>query len=174
MTSPTSIDRPIYGDHYHSQYCSQELSNVSGNPFPPPLVAVQEDVVHRGADPPLLILGVVGLYAWGTSQPKPQGYAPTATVDSTRYTVDARSKQEWVPFDFNTGEVIDGDFTDTTWDIALQRTKLLTNSGVTNPSVPLAPTTSARSCFETQFRPRRPRSPSTFSGARTTTGRRTR
>lgn len=135
--------------------------------------------------PTLLILGVVGLYAWGTSQPKPQGYAPTATVeataavedvdvveettpeveavapqettspqetvtteepepvpdtaavvDSTRYTVDARSKQEWVLFDFNTGEVVDGDFTDTAWDIALQRTKLLTNSGVTNPSGP--------------------------------------
>ncbi len=129
--------------------------------------------------PALVILGVVGLYIWGTSQPKPQGFAPTATVeaaapiqdvdvveeatpevetpsppetvttegpapvpdvapvvDSTRYTVDARSKQEWVLFDFNSGEVVDGDFTGTTWDIALQRTKLLTNSGVTNPSGP--------------------------------------
>ncbi|GMQ93747.1 MAG: hypothetical protein BMS9Abin12_1227 [Acidimicrobiia bacterium] len=103
--------------------------------------------------PLVLILGVVGLFLWGSSQPKPEGFAPTVTdqvgspsaaqaaavketpIDEpTRYTVDARSKQEWILFDFNTGSVVDGDFSDAGWDIALQRTKLLTNSGVTNPS----------------------------------------
>jgi hypothetical protein len=129
--------------------------------------------------PVALILSFAGLYAWGTSQPKPEGFAPTIetqTAPSTddgaradesvqaqesavaqesapideepameeadpgqepiRYTVDARSKQEWILFDFNTGELVDGDFTAPGWDIALQRTKALTNSGVTNPSGP--------------------------------------
>ncbi|NHZ70613.1 MAG: hypothetical protein GWP18_03120, partial [Proteobacteria bacterium] len=129
--------------------------------------------------PALLVLGTVGLYAWGTAQPKPTGFAPTASVaagpsdvasgpgvetssdeelqpaeatdsqdDPTsveladtaatpiRFTVDARSKEDWVLFDFNAGGIVPGDFTEPGWDIALQRTGLLTNSGVTNPSGP--------------------------------------
>jgi len=129
--------------------------------------------------PIVLILSVAGVFAWGTSQPKPEGFAPTIEgqaaapiddgaevvgtvlteerapaeesapiddetagpeVDSVqepiRYTVDARSKQEWILFDFNTGELVDGDFASPGWDIALKRTKVLTNSGVTNPSGP--------------------------------------
>jgi len=126
--------------------------------------------------PVVLILALVGLFAWGSAQPKPEGFAPTAateattviddsapvvettvvqesppveprsptgetasvddTVETIRYTVDARSKKAWVLFDFTTGELVDGDFTTAGWDIALKRTKLLTNSGVTNPSGP--------------------------------------
>ncbi len=126
--------------------------------------------------PLVLVVAVVGLFAWGSTQPKPEGFAPTATaevttqideaapvdettlaqdapsvdqtaptgetasanddVETIRYTVDARSKQEWILFDFTTGELVDGDFTTPGWDIALKRTKLLTNSGVTNPSGP--------------------------------------
>ena len=127
--------------------------------------------------PVVLILSIAVLFAWGTSQPKPEGFAPTVEVQAAapiddgpqtveavpveeaapdeesiplveetateeavpaqepiRYTVDARSKQEWVLFDFNTGELVEGDFAAPGWDIALQRTKALTNSGVTNPS----------------------------------------
>jgi len=126
--------------------------------------------------PAVLVLAVVGLFAWGGSQPKPEGFAPTAatqasapgdeasaaresspsqdapvvdttaptsvttpaidSVQTVRYTVDARSKQEWMLFDFTTGELVDGDLTTPGWDIALKRTQLLTNSGVTNPSGP--------------------------------------
>lgn len=129
--------------------------------------------------PALVVLGAVGMYAWGTSQPKPAGFAPTVNatsgpsdvaagssieaspddeppmaeadspqsdlpsaglaepvVEPIRYTVDARSKEDWILFDFDTGDVVHGDFADPAWDIALQRTNLLTNSGVTNASGP--------------------------------------
>jgi hypothetical protein len=50
----------------------------------------------------------------------------------TRYTVDARSTVDWVLFDFDKGAVVEGDFSSSGWDLAFRRTKLLTNSGVTN------------------------------------------
>lgn len=93
--------------------------------------------------PAVLILGVVGLFVWGSFQPKPLGFAPTdpdevavVTEDWIRYTVDATSKTEWVMFDFEKARVVEGDFTAPGWDVAFKRTKLLTNSGVTNPSGP--------------------------------------
>ena len=39
-------------------------------------------------------------------------------------------------FDFETGRVLESDFGSSDWDMAFRRTKLLTNSGVTNPSGP--------------------------------------
>ncbi|HDH03311.1 MAG TPA: hypothetical protein ENH15_03600 [Actinobacteria bacterium] len=93
--------------------------------------------------PVALILGVVGLFVWGSLQSKPAGFAPSdpdeaATVGEewTRYTVDVTNGDEWVLFDFERGRVVDGDFTSPGWDVAFKRTKLLTNSGVTNPSGP--------------------------------------
>ncbi|GMR02364.1 MAG: hypothetical protein BMS9Abin20_0698 [Acidimicrobiia bacterium] len=117
--------------------------------------------------PAALVLGVVGLFVWGSLQPKPAGFAPTDSDQAVassqvaapsqeavpseetvspeeavtseewiRYTVDAKSKQDWVLFDFDQGRVVDGDFTAPDWDVAFKRTKLLTNSGVTNPSGP--------------------------------------
>ncbi len=129
--------------------------------------------------PLVLVLGVVGLFVWGSLQPKPEGFAitvpdevatptettppsqdiepseatepsggsvapeentpseePTASEDWTRYTLDATSKQDWVMFDFAQGRVVDSDFSATDWDVAFKRTKVLTNSGITNPTGP--------------------------------------
>ncbi|MFV1961399.1 MAG: HmuY family protein [Acidimicrobiia bacterium] len=107
--------------------------------------------------PTVLVLGVIGLFVWGGFQPRPAGFAAiepegaalvedvvavvedeVAAVEEewTRYTLDARSMADWVLFDFEKGSVMDGDFASPGWDVAFRRTKLLTNSGVTNPSGP--------------------------------------
>lgn len=118
--------------------------------------------------PVALILVVVGAFAWGSLQPKPQGFAvadpgkavpATADADASassaqpevaaaveepappaveavRYTLDARSNEDWVFFDFVEGQVIESDFSAAEWDVAFRRTKMLTNSGVTNPTGP--------------------------------------
>jgi len=93
--------------------------------------------------PAALVLAVGGLFVWGQLQPRPPGFAPTnpdelavVTEQWTRYTVDATSTVDWVLFDFDEGRVVDGGFASAGWDVAFRRTKLLTNSGVTNPSGP--------------------------------------
>jgi hypothetical protein len=111
--------------------------------------------------PTVLVIAVVGLFTWGSFQARPAGFAPSAAAvgldviaegsddtvidpavetvverGPTRYTVDAVSRVGWVLFDFDEGGIVDGDFTTPGWDIAFQRTKLLTNSGVTNPAGP--------------------------------------
>jgi hypothetical protein len=106
--------------------------------------------------PVLIIIGIIGLFAWGQSQPRPEGFEPidepqvvapvvaAASVEEStpepiqiiRYTLDAKSSREWVLFNFNEGSVVDGDLSTLGWDLAFRRTKLLTNSGVTNPSGP--------------------------------------
>lgn len=112
--------------------------------------------------PAVVILGVAGLFIWGSFQPRPAGFEPDEVVvvdteapivgdevatavgdevaasedEVTRYTLDATSRDDWVLFDFDTGRVLDGDLTSSDWDMAFQRTKVLTNSGVTNPSGP--------------------------------------
>ncbi|MFV1969859.1 MAG: HmuY family protein, partial [Acidimicrobiia bacterium] len=53
-----------------------------------------------------------------------------------RYTLDATSTDDWVFFDFEDGRVVDTDFVSPDWDVAFKRTKVLTNSGVTNESGP--------------------------------------
>jgi hypothetical protein len=59
-----------------------------------------------------------------------------AEADWTRYTLDATSYDDWVLFDFSEGLVVESDFSASGWDVAFRRTKLLTNSGVTNPDGP--------------------------------------
>lgn len=99
--------------------------------------------------PVALLLAVMGLFLWGSFQPRPVGFEPTepdelavvedeviAVEEWTRYTVDATSTVDWVLFDFDKGQVVDGDFASPGWDVAFRRNKLLTNSGVTNPSGP--------------------------------------
>lgn len=93
--------------------------------------------------PAALVLAVGALFVWGQLQPRPPGFAPTnpdelavVTEQWTRYTVDATSTVDWVLFDFDEGRVVDGSFASAGWDVAFRRTKLLTNSGVTNPSGP--------------------------------------
>ncbi|MFV1998770.1 MAG: HmuY family protein [Acidimicrobiia bacterium] len=105
--------------------------------------------------PSLLAIGVVGTFVWGGLQPRPAGFAPVdepqivaapqkvnpvvdeaafEPMEITRYTVDAKSRDDWVLFDFNEGRVIEGDLSSPGWDLAFRRTTLLTNSGETNPS----------------------------------------
>ena len=110
--------------------------------------------------PLVMMLGIVGLFAWGGAQPRPEGFAPMeadvmaagpgASASSVpeepdepavqeppvRITLDAVSMDEWVLFDLVEGRIVEGDFSSDGWDIAFQRTKLLTNSGVTNPDGP--------------------------------------
>ncbi len=82
---------------------------------------------------------------WGQLQPKPAGFAPTeeaavaAVPDSSavQFTVDARDKKQWVFFDFDSGTVVDSDFTALDWDLAFRRTKLRTNGGETNALGPV-------------------------------------
>lgn len=115
--------------------------------------------------PAAVILLIVSALVWGSLQPKPQGFAvaepeqatpstsePVAAfagaeesnipaksappVEPVRYTLDARSTDDWVFFDFTQGRVIQSEFPSGEWDLAFRRTKLLTNSGVTNPGGP--------------------------------------
>lgn len=90
-----------------------------------------------------MVLAAVGVFLWGYFQPKPPGFAPTdpdagalVTEDWVQYTVDATDRSEWVFFDFERGRVVEASFEDEDWDVAFRRTKLLTNSGVTNPAGP--------------------------------------
>lgn len=111
--------------------------------------------------PALLVLGVAGLFGWGSLQPRPEGYAVVESVtpaevsasadgvvaaeveeeepapvedEVLRHTLDATSTEDWVLFDFVAGQVVEGDLGSSDWDVAFRRTKLLTNSGVTNPA----------------------------------------
>lgn len=116
--------------------------------------------------PGFLVLLVLALFGWGSLQQRPEGFAVVdqaevgvlgsgveaeagvvapaaeAVADAVveaqeiRHTLDAKSTEDWVLFDFGSGEVVVGDLTSSGWDVAFRRTKLLTNSGVTNPSGP--------------------------------------
>ena len=112
--------------------------------------------------PAAAVLGVTGLFIWGSFQPRPAGFEPDEVVvvegeapivadegatavgdegaavedEVIRYTLDATNLDDWVLFDFETGQVLEGGFTSPDWDMAFRRTKLLTNSGVTNPLGP--------------------------------------
>lgn len=96
--------------------------------------------------PLVVAVAIAALFVWGRLQPRPAGYAPTAAAGavaastqpggSLRYTADARDQREWVFFDFTLGRVVDTTFDALDWDVAFRRTKLLTNSGVTNPAGP--------------------------------------
>ncbi len=110
--------------------------------------------------PLVVMLGIVSLFAWGGAQPRPEGFAPIETdvmaaapaasassvaeepdepavgEPPVRITLDAVSMDEWVLFDLVEGRTVEGDFSSEGWDMAFRRTKLLTNSGVTNPDGP--------------------------------------
>ncbi len=107
--------------------------------------------------PAVIVMSIVGLLVWGSFQPQPEGFAPGdqtrmlepptleavtgeettfEPLDVFRYTVDARDPDVLVLFDFTDGSIFEGDISESGWDLAFRRTKLLTNSGVTNPSGP--------------------------------------
>ncbi len=96
--------------------------------------------------PAAAILGVTGLFIWGSFQPRPAGFEPDEVVvvdggapivgdevatalgdevaaiedEVTRYTLDATSRDDWVLFDFETGRVLGSDFTSSDWDMAFR------------------------------------------------------
>ncbi len=91
--------------------------------------------------PLLIIVVIAGVFIWGQLQPRPEGFAPTAAAADAaagpvQYTIDARDSSEWVFFDFVRGTVVESEFEASDWHFAFRRTKLLTNSGVTNPAGP--------------------------------------
>jgi hypothetical protein len=114
---------------------------------------------YLAAAPLAVLAALVAVFAWGQLQPKPEGFAPTVAVAAdtstaataadaptaaatavagpVHHTVDARDKVEWAFFDFESGAVVAGAaFASADWDLAFRRTKLRTNSGVTNPGGP--------------------------------------
>lgn len=127
--------------------------------------------------PLLLITALVAVFVWGQLQPRPEGFVVTATLDeavapvttkvpavakmeatptTTRYTLDARDKVEWAFFDIDSGEIIASAFEDSDWDLAFRRTKLLTNSGITNPDGAVGATDLGELDVETAVAPEAP------------------
>ncbi len=93
--------------------------------------------------PLLLVAGIAAVFIGGQLQPKPEGFVPTTAEGAVfgdagpvQYTIDARDRSEWVFFDFARGSVVESNFAAYDWQLAFRRTKLLTNSGVTNPAGP--------------------------------------
>jgi hypothetical protein len=75
-------------------------------------------------------------------QPPPAGFAPTtgAAADvvgqpaaAVQYTIDARSREDWVYFNFEKGIAVSTSQDALDWDLALRRNDLLTNGGESNP-----------------------------------------
>ena len=93
-----------------------------------------------------ILLVAMGLLAggwllWIALRPAPAGFAPThgqAVGDAgqspgvVQYTVDARSRKDWVYFSFQQGAAVAASPDSTDWDLAFRRTDLLTNGGDTN------------------------------------------
>ena len=76
-------------------------------------------------------------------RPTPPGFAPTSgealvvagqPPDTVQYTIDARSRREWVYFDFSSETVVSTSQDSLGWDLAFKRTDILTNGGDTNPA----------------------------------------
>lgn len=91
----------------------------------------------------IVLLGLVvgGWLLWIQLRPSPPGFAPTSgqspvvagqPPDIAQYTIDARSRKDWVYFNFARGTAVSTSQDALDWDLALRRTDLLTNSGDTN------------------------------------------
>ncbi len=74
-------------------------------------------------------------------RPPPAGFAPTTGEASSigdqttvlQYTIDARSRQDWVYFSFAEGMTITTSQDALDWDLAFRRNDVLTNGGESNP-----------------------------------------
>lgn len=90
-----------------------------------------------------ITLLIVAWMAWILLlRPAPAGFAPTTgqavqavgqPSDIAQYTIDARSRTDWVYFSFSQGTSVSTSQEDPGWDLAFRRTDILTNSGETNP-----------------------------------------
>jgi hypothetical protein len=74
-------------------------------------------------------------------RPSPPGFAPTSgqalvvagqPPDIVQYTIDARSRKDWVYFNFVRGTTVSTSQGALDWDLAFKRTDILTNGGDTN------------------------------------------
>ncbi len=91
----------------------------------------------------LAIVLLIGAWLlWILLRPAPAGFAPTTgqalvvagqPPDIVQYTMDARSRKDWMYFSFARGTAVATSQDAQDWDLALRRTDLLTNSGDTNP-----------------------------------------
>jgi len=92
----------------------------------------------------LLAAGLLvgGWLLWIALRPTPPGFAPTRgqavgsvgqPLGVVQYTIDARSRKNWVYFSFRQGAVIAASRDATDWDLAFRRTDILSNGGETNP-----------------------------------------
>lgn len=92
----------------------------------------------------LFVALIVGLVATSLVRPDVTTFVPTPprpadvgerSVGPILYTVDARSADDWVYFDFSRGSVVEvSDRTSLDWDIAFKRHRMITNGGATNES----------------------------------------
>ncbi|MFQ5473415.1 MAG: HmuY family protein [Dehalococcoidia bacterium] len=89
----------------------------------------------------LLLAGAWMLWIF-VLQPAPAGFAPTSGAAAdvisqpaavAQYTIDARSREDWVYFSFEKGTVVSTSQEALDWDLALRRNDLLTNGGESNP-----------------------------------------
>ncbi len=91
----------------------------------------------------LAIALLIGAWTlWIFLRPAPEGFAPTngralavagQPPEVVQYTIDARSRKNWVYFDFTQGTNVSTSQDALDWDLAFRRTDILTNSGETNP-----------------------------------------
>lgn len=91
----------------------------------------------------LFVALLVGLVARSLIRPELEVFVPSpaapeevgaGVVGPRFYTVDARSHDDWVYFDFSRGSVVPVDSRRSLdWDIAFQRHRMITNGGATNP-----------------------------------------
>ena len=86
-----------------------------------------------------LLIG--GWLLWIALRPPPAGFAPTTgqavavpdqPAGAVQYTIDARSRKDWVYFSFSRGSAVSTTQDSLDWDLACRRTDNLTNSGETN------------------------------------------
>lgn len=89
----------------------------------------------------ILVVGIWSLWTFVLS-PKPAGFAPTTGEASgagdqqtavRQYTIDARSRENWVYFSFEKGMDLSTSMDAMDWDLAFRRNDVLTNSGDSNP-----------------------------------------
>ena len=89
------------------------------------------------------VVFIVALVAGSLTRPEVATFIPSpaeprevgdAAVGPLTYTVDARSPEDWVYFDFSRGSVVETAGPPALdWDIAFRRHRMITNGGDTNP-----------------------------------------
>lgn len=98
--------------------------------------------VALGALSLAFVVFIIVLVVSSLTRPELATFAPTVpashevgtgTVGPLLYTVDARSSEEWVYFDFSRGAAVETDMGSLDWDIAFRRHRMITNGGATNP-----------------------------------------